>query len=67
MFGRPMLIVQLHKFRNVCIETLLLNYVENCKRGHKLCISFFHCNDNKITKTSAKHKWYEQVSDPNRH
>ena len=66
ILGRPMLTVQPNKFRNVCIQTLF-NYVENYKMGYKTYLSFFHYNDNKITKASAKYKWYKQVSDPNRH
>ena len=51
-----------------CIHTdTVFNYVENCKTEYKTCISFFHYNDNKITKASAKYKWYKQVSEPNRH
>lgn len=67
MYGRSMLIVQMNKFINVCIHTHLYNYVENCKTGYKTCISFFHYNDKKITKASAKYKWYKCVSDPTRH
>jgi len=45
----------------------VFNYVQNFKTGYKMCISFFHCNDNHITKASAKYKWYKLVSDPDRH
>jgi len=61
-----MLIVQLNKSRNVCIQTLF-NYAENYKTGYETCIAFFHCNDNKITKASPTYKLYKRVSDPNPH
>jgi len=44
----------------------VFNYVENCKTGYKMCISFFYYNGNKITKTSAKYKWYKRISHPHR-
>jgi hypothetical protein len=51
-----------------CMHTYtLFNYAENYKMGYETYIAFFHCNDNKITKASAKYKLYTRVSDPNRH
>lgn len=51
-----------------CMHTdTLFNYAENYKMQYKMCIAFFHCNDNKITNVSAKYKWYKRVSDPKSH